>query len=262
MHEKIYAIIQARMSSSRLPRKVFRKIGNYPMLYHVVRQIKGSKLVDDIIIATTNGKEDNKIIDFCMKNNLKYFRGSKSDPLDRYYKCAKKYGCEPVIRIASDNPFVDPEVIDRVIKKFLRSSYDYVSNTYEKKGKDWHVSPCNFPQGVVVEISNIKALEKAWKEAKKSSEREHVFPYLISNPDLFHIYSVKNSTNLSYIRCTVDRIEDLKFVREIYSRLPQEKKTIHIKDIVKIVRKEPSLLAINSKIPFGEGYRKSLMRIF
>lgn len=247
------------MNSSRLPRKVLRKIGNLPMLHHVVRQTKASKLVDEVIIATTKTNEDDKIIDFCKKNNLKYFRGSDSDPLDRYYKCAKMYGCEPIIRLASDNPFVDPAVIDLIIRKFLRSSYDYISNTYEKKGKNWQVSPCNFPQGVVVEISSFKALEKAWREAKKLSEREHVFPYLISNPNLFRIYSIKNSTDLSYIRCTVDRIEDLKFVREIYSRLPQEK-IIHIKDIVKIVRKEPYLLAINSNNIFAEGYKKSLIK--
>ena len=101
---------------------------------------------------------------------------------------------------------------------------------------------------MTVEISSFKTLEKAWKNAKKPSEREHVFPYVVSNPKKFKISNVKHRTNLSYIRCTVDEKADLKFVREVYKRISTKKKIVHLKDILKIVKDEPSLLDINKKI--------------
>lgn len=246
------------MSSSRLPKKVLKKILGKPMLFYVVKQVLNSKLIDQVIIATTNEEKDNPIIDFCKKYNLIYFRGSKLDLLDRYYQCAKKFHCDPVVRITSDCPLIDPIVIDKVVTKFLKNSYDYVSNNLDKINGKWDNSTCNFPQGMTVEISNFKTLKKAWKKAKKPSEREHVFPYVQFNPKLFRISNVKKRKDVSYIRCTVDRLEDLRFVRELYDRLPK-KEFIMIEDILKIVKKEPSLVKINNKISFDEGYKKSLL---
>jgi spore coat polysaccharide biosynthesis protein SpsF len=255
---KIYAIIQARMSSSRLPRKVLRKIDGKPMLHYVIKQVKGSKLLEGIIIATTTEKEDDVIAQFCKNNKIKVFRGSKHDLLDRYYQCAKKYHCDPVVRITSDCPLVDPEIIDKVLSKFLNGSYDYISNNLDKINGKWDNSMCNFPQGMTVEVSTFAALEKAWKEAKKPSEREHVFPYIQFNPKLFKVSRIKFKKDLSYIRCTVDRMNDLVFVRQIYKRLPKAR-YITITDIVNIVKKEPNLVKINNEIPFDEGYQISLI---
>ena len=257
MSRKILAIIQARMGSSRLPGKVLLQIDQKPMLHYVIKQTMASRFIDNVIIATTNLLEDKKIVGYCKKNSLKYFCGSQKNVLDRYYKCAKKFECEPVIRITSDCPLIDPNVIDKVINKFLKNSYDYVSNNLEKNGNNWNNSTCNFPQGMTTEISDFKTLKKAWKEAKKPSEREHVFPYVQFNPKLFKVSNIKNKTDLSYIRCEVNKIEDLKFVREIYRRIPKKKKAVLSKDILDIVKKEPHLLAINNKISFGEGYKKS-----
>jgi len=145
-----------------------------------------------------------------------------------------------------------------VVTKFLKNSYDYVSNNLDKINGKWDNSTCNFPQGMTVEISNFKTLKKAWKKAKKPSEREHVFPYVQFNPKLFRISNVKKRKDVSYIRCTVDRLEDLRFVRELYDRLPK-KEFIMIEDILKIVKKEPSLVKINNKVSFDEGYKKSLL---
>ena len=131
MKKKIYAIIQARMSSSRLPGKVLKKIKQKPMLHYVIKQVKASKMVDEIIIVTTTEKEDKPIVDFCLKNKIKCFRGSKLDLLDRYYNCAKKYNCDPIVRVTSDCPIVDPEVIDLTISEFLKKKYDYISNNLE-----------------------------------------------------------------------------------------------------------------------------------
>ena len=224
------------------------QIEKKPMLYHVIKQVKVSKFIDDVIVATTTSSADKRIVKFCVDNDIRYFRGSEKDVLDRYYKCAKKFQCDPVVRISSDCPMIDPRVITEVINKFLKNSYDYVCNNFEWKNGKWVDSLCNFPDGMVIEISSFKTLEKAWKNAKKQSEREHVFPYVVSNPQIFKISNVKHRTNLSYIRCTVDKKADLKFVREIYKRISKRKKVIHIKDILKIVNDEPSLLDINKKM--------------
>jgi spore coat polysaccharide biosynthesis protein SpsF len=248
------------MGSTRLSGKIMKKIGDQPMLYHVIKQTMESKYVDDVIIATTCSKKDKKIVDFCIQNNLKYFQGSNNDVLDRYYKCAKKFSCDPVVRISSDCPFIDPLIIDKIISKFLKNSYDYVANNIEKFSGKWQNDTCKFPQGMVVEVCKFKTLEKAWKKAKKPSEREHVFPYVQFNPKIFKVSNVKNNTDLSYIRCTVDRKQDLKFVREIWKRKNQSKKIIHNKDILKIIQNEPNLVKINNKFSFDEGYKKSLKK--
>ncbi|HMK33319.1 MAG TPA: glycosyltransferase family protein [Nitrosopumilaceae archaeon] len=260
MQKDAIAIIQARMNSTRLPGKVLRKIGNKPMLHYVINQVRGSRLIEDIIIVTTTMSQDDVIVKYCKKNNIKCFRGSSTDLLDRYYKCAKKFGIDTIVRITSDCPLIDPRVVDRAISKFLKSSFDYVANNLEKHNGKWDNSPCNFPQGMTVEVSSFNVLEYAWKKAKKPSEREHVFPYVQFNPKLFRVSNFKYPRDLSFIRCTVDRLDDLKFVTELYKRFPKNKKFIEIKDIVKIVRKEPDLVKMNNRIAFDEGYKKSLKK--
>ena len=251
------AIIQARMGSNRLPKKVLKKINGKPMLDYVINQTLSSKFIKNVIIATTLQKEDLEIVEYCKNNDLKYFRGSKNDLLDRYYRCAKKFKCNTIIRITSDCPMIDPEIIDKVIKKFLKNSNDYVSNNIEKINGNWENSTCNFPQGMTVEVSSFKTLEKAWKEAKKPSEREHVFPYVQFNPQLFNISNLKMKKDFSFIRCTVDKMNDLKFIRNLYDKLGT-KKNIKIKNIIEIINKNPKLITINNKTKFDEGYTKSL----
>lgn len=258
MKRNITAIIQARMNSRRLPNKALLKIGEIPMLLHVINQAKASKYIKNVIIATTNSSSDKKIVNFCIKNNIDYFRGSSKDVLDRYYKCGKKFSCNPIVRISSDCPFIDPIIIDKTISKFLRNSFDYIGNNLEKKDNEWQNSLCKFPQGMVIEICKFQTLEEAWNQAQKPSEREHVFPYIQFNPKMFKVSNIFSKKNFSFIRCTVDHKEDLKFVREIWKRKSKKKKIIHVDDIVKIILKEPNLLNINSKFLFDEGYQKSL----
>jgi len=247
------------MGSSRLPGKVLMKIFDQPMIHHVIKQILSSKSIDKVIIATTSKKEDKEVVNFCKKNNINYFCGSSIDLLDRYYNCAKKFECDPIIRITADCPFIDPKVIDSVVEKFVKNSFDYVANNIEKVGDNWQNSMCKFPQGMTVEISTFVALEKAWREAKKPSEREHVFPYIQFNPKLFNISNVINDIDLSYIRCTVDRNEDLIFMRKLYEQFPKNNKTITINEIKKAIKNNPDLVAINNKIPFDEGYQLSII---
>jgi len=254
---KRIAIIQARMGSNRLPEKVLLKINNKPMLSYVINQTKSSKLIDDVIIATTTNTIDDVIVDYCDINKIQFFRGSEQNVLDRYYQCSKKYNLNPIIRITADCPLIDPNVIDSVISNFENNSFDYVSNNIIKNNNTWHDSECNFPQGMTVEVSSFNALETAWKEAKKPSELEHVFPYVQFNPKIFKISNVIFNKNLSHIRCTVDRNEDLLFIKEIINRIPKNHDIVTMEDIIKIINMKPELLKINSDIPFDEGIKRS-----
>lgn len=235
------------MNSTRLPGKVMMLVDDEtPIIEHVVKQLKQSKLCNQIVIATTTQNEDEKIVDFAKKNTIPYFRGSAEDCLDRYYQCAKTFSSSIIVRITCDNPLIDPTLIDEAITLFKSGDYDYVTNC----------KPRTFPQGIEVEVFSFNALEKAWNEAKKSSEREHVTPYFYNNPDKFRIFNITNQENISNLRWTVDRKEDLEFVRIIVSKI--KKSPILMTDILQLLKKEPHLKDINKNFIMDEGYLTSL----
>ena len=241
----IGCIIQARMGSSRLPGKIMKKInGDTPMLKFQLDQLEFSKNIDQIIIATTTLEPDNLIVDFCKKNNLECFRGESKDVLDRYYKCAKKFKLSIIIRITSDNPLIDPTIVDHVISRFIDSDYDYMSTEVKKS-----------PLGFAVEVFTFKSIKKAWEEAKLPSEHEHVTPYFYNNPDKFKIESVSQEKDLSHIRCTVDTEYDFKLIEKIISKI--ETRPIHLDHILDLFSKDTNLLEINKHVKH-DGYARSL----
>ncbi|MBI3255108.1 MAG: glycosyltransferase family protein [Nitrosarchaeum sp.] len=245
--DKISCIAQARMNSTRLPGKVMMFVDDEtPIIEHVVKQLKQSKLCNQIVIATTTQNEDEKIVDFARKNKIPYFRGSIEDCLDRYYQCAKTFSSSIIVRITCDNPLIDPTLIDEAIMIFKSGDYDYVTNC----------KPRTFPQGTEVEVFSFNALKKAWNEAKKPSEREHVTPYFYNNPDKFRIFNITNQENISNLRWTVDRKEDLEFVRIVVSKI--KKSPILMTDILQLLKKEQYLKDINKNFIMDEGYLKSL----
>tara|TARA_B110000014_G_scaffold254019_1_gene234119 strand:- start:1025 stop:1720 length:696 start_codon:yes stop_codon:yes gene_type:complete len=227
---KIDCIIQARMGSSRLPGKVMMKIDKInTIMFYVVNQLKNSKKINRIIIATTNLEEDDIIANYAKTMKVDLFRGDALDVLDRYYQCAKNFSSAIIVRITADNPLIDPNIVDDVVEQFMKNSFDYVSNA----------KPRTFPYGTEVEVFSFQALEKAWNNAKKPSEREHVTPYFHNNKNQFKIFSVKLSEDLSYLRWTVDRKNDLKFVRKIVSEI--KKRPILMTDIIKLISKNPDI---------------------
>lgn len=244
---KVGIIVQARMNSTRLPGKVMMLVNEKdPVIKSVITQLQFSKLSEKIVIATTTLSEDDKIKEFLEKINIDCFRGSSEDCLDRYYQCAKRHSFSIIVRITCDNPLIDPNIVDASIEKFKSNSWDYVSNCH----------PRTFPQGTEVEVFSFQALEKAWNEARKSSEREHVTPYFYNNPSKFKIYNLNHSENLSHLRWTIDRINDLKMVQAIYSKV--KKSPILMNDILELFKKEPQLVNINKDHIINEGYLKSL----
>ena len=244
----IGCIIQARMGSTRLPGKAMLSVENdKTVLYFVIKQLQNCKLVDKIIIATTTLEDDNKIANFSKDLGIDCFRGSSDNVLDRYYQCAKEYSVSTIVRIPSDKPLIDPEIVDNLVSVFRNDSYDYITN---------FLSNPTFPSGTEVEIFSINALKKAWKKAKLPSEKEHVTPYFTNHKDEFKITHVENTENLSHLRWAVDRIEDLKLVRKIVSKI--KKRPIMMKDIVDLFTKEPELVEINKNVNRKEGELKSM----
>lgn len=233
---KIDCIIQARMGSTRLPGKVMMKVDKTnTILSHVINQLKNSKKIDRLIIATTDLQEDDIIVNHAKILKTDLFRGNAVDVLDRYYQCAKKFSFSTIIRITSDCPLTDPTIVDEIISNFInnKNSFDYASNVHPQR---------TFPHGSDIEIFTFKALQTAWKEAKKSSEREHVTPYIYNNQK-FKLFNHTSKNDLSNFRWTVDYLEDLELVRQIISRI--QARPILIKDIITLMSENPKLKKIN-----------------
>jgi spore coat polysaccharide biosynthesis protein SpsF len=237
---KIDVIIQARMGSTRLPGKVLKDLKGKPIIWHVIERVKQSKLIDDVIIATTTSKQDNQIVEFCVDNNIKYYRGSEENVLERYYETAKHFDSDIVLRVTSDCPLIDPKVIDDILEFYLKNNYDLVTNA----GMD--LANRTFPRGLDIEIFSIEILEKAYVNAKKKYELEHVSPYIYENK--FDIYYFKNQQDYSKYRLTLDTIEDYKLIEKIYDELYDSSHNFYMEDIIELLISKPKLYLINNKI--------------
>jgi len=236
--QKIAAIIQARITSTRLPGKVLMDIEGRPMLWYVINRLKYSKKLNDIILAIPNTKENDILEKFAEDNKIKYFRGSEEDVLSRYYGTAKKFKCDVIVRITADCPLIDPEIVDLIIEKHLNSNTNYTSNTLKR----------TFPRGLDTEVFNFEILEKVYKKAKNNSEREHVTLYIGNRPEIFRLASIKNRKNFSHMRWAVDEIKDLEFVQEVYKRLYKKGEIFLMKDIINLSKKHPKLMEINKNV--------------
>lgn len=251
---KIIAIIQARTASTRLPRKVLRNILNKPLLWHVYKRVAHSKLIDKTVIATSNLPSDNKIVALCKKYKMPCYVGNESDVLDRYYQTALKYKGDIIIRVTSDCPFVDPYLIDETIKKYNLQKVDYMRI---RSGAAALYDKVRLPEGLATEVISFKALKKAWQEAKKSLDREHVSSYIWSNPNKFKIGAWNPSKkDYSFLRITVDYKEDLKLTRIIYKKLYKLNHLFTWQDVVKFLEQHPEVAKINQHIIGKEKHAK------
>jgi len=253
----ITAIIQTRMGSKRLPGKVMMLMRGKPMLYYVINQVKNCNKVNKIIVATTTLKEDETICKYVKSLKCDIFRGSLSDVLDRYFQCAKEHKVKTILRVTSDDPLVDPNLIEKCIDKFESGNYDFVGSNIKKIGKNWIYDSNGFPNGIGMEVFTFDALKKAWQNAKKQSEREHVSPFIIKNPKLFKLGNIKNEKNYSNFRVTVDHKEDFKVVKKIIEYF-QENEIFIMEKVVSFLKQNEEIKKINSKFPFMEGYLKSI----
>ena len=232
-------ITQARVGSTRFPGKIMKEILGKTVLIHDLDRIKEMKTINKIVVATTDLEKDDSIINTVKKynKNIGIYRGSEDDVLDRYYKAAKEFNANVIVRITSDCPLIDPNISDLVVETFLENKCDYCCNNM----------PRTYPHGLDTEVFSFEALERAWREARKSYEREHVTPYIRESPDKFKIINVWNNVDLSNLRWTLDYQEDFEFITEIYKRLSPKKKIFYRQDILDVLNKEPWLIEINKK---------------
>ncbi len=246
----IVAIVQARMGSSRLPGKVLVDIDGEAMLGRVVSRVAGAHAIDQTVVATTTRPEDDIIAAYCEERGFQLFRGSDEDLIERYYQAAKQFAADAIVRITGDCPLIDGAVIDRVIAAYLSEHCDYASNTLV----------CTYPDGLDTEVFSFSALETAWSEARRASDREHVTPFIRSSRR-FRLCNVENELgrSLRHFRWTVDEPCDLQFVRAVYARL-RAKENFGWREVLSLLDAEPALAQLNPGPVRNEGYYLSLAR--
>jgi len=245
---KITAVIQARMTSHRLPGKVLMEVKGRPLLSYQIEQVRHARKIDDILIATTKNMEDDPIAQLARKEGLEVYRGSEHDVLDRYYQAAQKHGIEHILRLTGDCPLIDPIICDYVINLYMTSGADFV-----------HTGP-TFAEGNDCEIFSFINLEKAWNNAKLKSEREHCTLYLHNHPEKFNKIVLTNDTDDSKYRFTVDNLEDFLVVKEIIERIGKRESTIFKTDAIKnFFDTNPEIFKLNAHITRNEGLLKSFL---
>ena len=234
---RVVAIVQARMGSTRLPGKVLQDLAGETMLARVVRRLRHTSRIDEVLVATTDHAIDDAIVDECRTLPVQVSRGDQEDVLDRYFKAAQFASADVVVRITSDCPLIDPGITDKTITKFLDELPDYASNTIER----------TYPRGLDTEVMSFSALSRAWQKAQRPYEREHVTPYLLEHPSEFRLVSVTGDRDYSSHRWTVDTPEDLLFAQTVYDRL-KVAGMFSWRDVLDLLDGQPEIAALNRDV--------------
>ena len=217
------------------------------------QRVAESRLAGTIVIATTTDKSDDRVAELCKEYNLNCYRGHPTDLVDRHYQAAKFLNADAVVKIPSDCPLIDPNIIDKVLQYYLNNSdkFDYVSNLH----------PATYPDGNDVEVMSYKALENAWQNAKKDIEREHTTPFFWENPDKFKIGNVIWETGLDYSmshRLTIDYEKDYNLIKQVYDELYPLNPNFALKDIIDLFKRKPEIKKINEAYCGVNWYRNHL----
>ena len=236
---KTGVVIQARMGSTRLPGKVLQTVNGWSLLELCATRAGRSRRAAEVVVATSTEPGDNPVAAEAARLGFPCVRGSEDDVLSRYHLAAETRGLDVVCRITADCPFIDPEVLDAVFAVFFETGCDYASNTLRR----------TFPRGLDAEVFSFRALDRAHREARAASEREHVTPYICGGAPGFSLRSVERADNLSVHRWTVDEEPDLRLIREIASRLcPRHGTRFGYRDILGVLDREPGLALINAHV--------------
>jgi len=241
------AIVQARVGSTRLPGKIFADLVGKPFVWHVIDRLKAAKEIDEIIFAIPDDPRDDELQSYIEKIGLKCFRGNLGDVLKRFYQTAKEYKADIIIRITADDPFKDPDVIDKTVRLLTENNLDFAYNN----------NPPTFPEGLDVEVFTFDALKKANEEATSTFDGEHVTQYMHRNPQKFKQANLSNDKDLSYLRWTVDEQADLDMTREIYDALYKEGQIFKTKEILDLLNDHPNIANINKIVNRSTMYKKN-----
>lgn len=246
----ILVIIQARMGSSRFPGKVLEELDNVPLLKLQVDRIRAATMVDKIVVATSTKSSDDLIENFCLDNQVDFFRGSENDVLSRYYECAVRFKASVVVRLTADCPLCDPSVIDDVVDLYFKKDVDYAANTVPPETSLW-------PDGSDVEVFSFKALESAHFASTSIEDREHVTFFFWKNKNNnYKIAQLGNDNDWSQYRFTIDYPEDFQVVKLIFNELHVKGLFGNVHEIVSILNSKPEIKKLNEKYYFGIGWAK------
>lgn len=237
---KTVIIVQARMTSTRLPGKVLKQVLGKPLLEYQLERLRQVKLADEIVIATTTNHTDEPIVELCNSLSFPYFRGSEDDVLSRYYGGATAHQAELVVRVTSDCPLIDPQVIDMVIDYYLQNQfhYDYVSNGLER----------TYPRGMDTEVFSFSVLQEAFREATAQPDREHVTPFIYRHPERYALGHVFYSEDCSHHRWTIDTPQDFELIQKIIEALYPNQPNFTLEDCLRLLQEQPEWYLINSHI--------------
>jgi len=232
-------IVQARLGSTRLPGKVLMDLLGKPMLVRELERLDHCTTLDALVVATSDSPQDDPLAGLLEAEGRDVFRGSEVDVLDRYYRCAKQWQADVVVRITGDCPLICPDVLDAVVRLYhAHPDCEYGNNA----------EPPTYPDGLDTEVFPWRILELMWRRAT-GGEREHVTPYVRLRPDQFRHCTVRHEADLSWMRWTVDEPRDLEFVRRVYSALYQEGSVFGMDAILRLLAERPELTTINQGIP-------------
>lgn len=241
----IVAIIQARLGSTRLPKKVFADLAGKPLIWHVINRLKYSDRINNIVLATTNSSKDDELANWAIKENVNLFRGSESNVLERFYFAAKHYSADIIVRITADDPFKDPAIIDKVIDKLLDENLDFAYNN----------NPPTFPEGLDTEVFTYNAIEKAYFHSKDDYEKEHVTQYFYKNSELFKQSNFENVNNISNLRWTIDTELDYEMTKQVYNVLYKNDSIFQTNDILRLLDERPEISRINIDVARSAMYK-------
>jgi spore coat polysaccharide biosynthesis protein SpsF len=230
-------VLQARMSSTRLPGKVMSQINGHPMIYWEISRISKAKLVNKTVVAISDQSSDDFLANYLESIHQEYIRGSLDNVLGRYVKAEENYNPSAIIRLTADCPLVMPELIDQYLEIFHKSDFDYLSNTLE----------LSYPDGLDIEIIKPGIFKKLLEFNLSEEEKEHVTLGIYSRKDKFRTHNVSNKTNISDFRWTVDTLDDLVFVKSVYAHFESKEMNFTFEDVLKYVTDNPNLNRIMSR---------------
>ncbi len=232
------AVVQARMTSSRLPGKVLMPLDGRPMIIRQLERMSRATTLDSIVVATSSDPSDDELVNTVSRAGYAIERGSLSDVLARYIQVIEKYKPDVVVRITADCPLIDPEVVDYVVQSFREGDTDYVSNTMQP----------TFPDGMDVEVIRPDALRIVHEQPADPHEREHVTLGVYRRPEIFTIRNVVDPRGWdnSSLRWTVDSEDDYMFVSHVYERFANVKRDFDYEDILQFLSRHPELARTSS----------------
>jgi len=237
---RIVATIEARMTSTRLPRKIIRPILGRPILELLIERLSRSELIDTIVVATTSNPTDDVVEELTRKLDVSCYRGSEEDVLDRVMRAAQAFKADLIVEITGDCPLVDPGVVDQLIGIYLSGGYDYVSNTLRE----------TYPNGLDAQVFSLKTLEEVAVLTQDPVDHEHVSIYIYEHPERFSLFNLESNLPEKYhgARLTVDTIEDFEVIRRIYEELYPVNPAFSLDDVITLLDRKPELLEINREI--------------